>query len=243
MTPVSDAKSDDRPAPETTIYEDGSYLAHNPSWHVEHSAWKAANIEKMIAKLPVPPRTICEIGCGAGEILATIKRKHPDIRVVGYDISPDVKALVEQRPEVEFHAADLLQQSEKFDLILCIDVFEHVEDYFGFLRRLRERAPYHIFHIPLDLSAQTVARGSPIASVRENLGHLHYFTKETALASLRETGFEIVDWFYTQGSVELPDRGAKAKLLKWPRKLMYSLAPDLTVRVLGGYSMMVLAKH
>ncbi|OQW96718.1 MAG: methylase, partial [Desulfobacteraceae bacterium A6] len=53
---------------------------------------------------------------------------------------------------------------------------------------------------------------------------------------------EVIDYFYTAGSLELPNRGCKANLLKMPRKLLFSANNDLAVRILGGYSLLVLAK-
>lgn len=61
------------------------------------------------------------------------------------------------------------------------------------------------------------------------------------VGDLKDTGYEVVDYFYTNGS-ELPNRGWKADLLRIPRKLLFSLNQDLTVRILGGFSLMVLAK-
>jgi hypothetical protein len=124
---------------------------------------------------------------------------------------------------------------------MAIDVFEHVEDYFGFLRSLREKGTYKVFHIPLDLSVQTVLRSSPIIKHRSSIGHIQYFTKETVLATLKDTGYDVVDYFYTNGS-ELPNRGWKANLLRIPRRILFSIDADLTVTVLGGFSLMVLAK-
>jgi len=142
-----------------------------------------------------------------------------------------------------FNLSDLLKENtEHFDVVMAIDVFEHVEDYFDFLRKLKEKAEYKIFHIPLDLSVQTVLRSTPIIKGRKSVGHIHYFTKETALETLKDTGYEIVDYFYTGGSLELPNRGWKANLLKVPRKLAFSVNNDLAVRILGGYSLLVLAK-
>lgn len=132
--------------------------------------------------------------------------------------------------------------TDHFDIVMAIDVFEHIEDYFGFLRGLRAKAEFKIFHIPLDLSVQTVLRASPIIKRRKAVGHIHYFTKETAFATLKDTGHEIVDYFYTRGSLELPDRGWRANLLKYPRKIAFTVNEDLTVRILGGYSLLVLAK-
>ena len=45
-----------------------------------------------------------------------------------------------------------------FDLLLMLDVFEHVEDYIGLLRAVRSKAKQKLFHIPLDLSVQSVLR-------------------------------------------------------------------------------------
>jgi hypothetical protein len=129
-----------------------------------------------------------------------------------------------------------------FDIVMAIDVFEHVEDYFGFLRKLKPKGDYKIFHIPLDLSVQKVLRSWPIIKARKNLGHIHYFTKETALETLIDTGYEIVDYFYTAGSLVSPNQKWRARLMTAPRKFAYSLNKELTVRILGGYSLLVLAK-
>lgn len=125
---------------------------------------------------------------------------------------------------------------------MAIDVFEHVEDYYGFLRNLKKIGKYKVFHIPLDLSVQAVLRSTPMAWTRATFGHLHYFTKETAFAALSDTGYEVVDWFYTKGSLEIPNRRWKANIMKLPRRLLFSFNQDLAVRILGGFSLLVLAK-
>jgi len=52
-----------------------------------------------------------------------------------------------------------LEEDTYFDSLLCIDVFEHVEDYIGFVKTLKSKATYKIFHIPLDISVLSVIRG------------------------------------------------------------------------------------
>jgi hypothetical protein len=85
-------------------------------------------------------------------------------------------------------------------------------------------------------------RVSPIIAKRKNVGHIHYFTKETALETLKDTGYDIIDYFYTSGSIDLPNQSWKSNLLKIPRKILFNLNKDLAVRVLGGYSLMILTK-
>lgn len=228
------------------IYTTGEYLERNPTWHVEDSLWKDKQIQKIIVNNKLHPSSICEVGCGAGEILNQLYLHMPDdVSFVGYEISPQAFELCQQRKKdrLHFHLKNLLEDEEAFfDIVLAIDVFEHVEDYLSFLRKLREKGVYKIFHIPLDLSVQTVLRGSPILKVRYNVGHLHYFTKETAMATLIDTGYEIIDYFYTGASIDLPAKSFKSLLARLPRKIIYNLSKDMAVRVLGGYSLMVLTK-
>ncbi|MEN9630073.1 MAG: hypothetical protein RJA10_3301 [Pseudomonadota bacterium] len=228
-------------------YEDGRYAAANPSWHEEDSPWKAARIAAMLKRHALQPATVAEVGCGAGGVLQALSAGWgPSVRCSGFEVSPDAFARCQGKaapPQLQFHLADLLADDQAhFDLLLAIDVFEHVDDYLGFLRRLRGKGRHTVFHIPLDLSAQTVLRGTPLLTARHTVGHLHHFTQQTALATLRDAGYEVLDQRYTAGALDLPARHWKAALMKLPRRLLFALAPDLTVRALGGWSLLVLAR-
>jgi len=228
------------------IYNDGTYLENNPSWHEEDSPWKARQIVKIIEKNSLHPENICEVGCGAGGVLKELSvLLGNSINFSGFEISQQAYDMCHKKTQsnLTFKLADLFEEETgHFDIAMAIDVFEHVEDYFNFLRKLRPKAEYKIFHIPLELSAQSILRSSPIIKNRKRLGHIHYFTKDTAIESLRDTGYEIVDYFYTGARTELPAKGWKASLLRMPRKLLYAIHKELAVRLLGGYSLLVLAK-
>ena len=56
------------------MYTSGEYLEKNPHWHAADSPWKAGQILKMIQKNGLHPATVCEVGCGAGEILKSTAR-------------------------------------------------------------------------------------------------------------------------------------------------------------------------
>jgi SAM-dependent methyltransferase len=225
-------------------YRDGTYLERNPGWHAEGSLWKAEHIDQIMRKNGISPQTICEIGCGAGGVLSALQEKRQDASFVGYDISPQAFELCKKKANdrLSFHMANLLEQEGVFfDMILAIDVFEHVEDYMGFLSRLRSKASYKIFHIPLDLSAQALLRESAFVTAREKVGHLHYFTKYTALATLIDCGYRIIDWTYTRKGIDLPNQGWKTSLMSVPRRALFVLSPNFAVHLLGGFSLLVLA--
>lgn len=228
------------------IYTNGTYLKENPTWHVEDSLWKAKQIFNIIENNKLLPRTICEVGCGAGEILSQLSQLMPQhVNFYGYEISPQAFNLSQHRltKRIKFFLRDIFEDKDAFfDIVLAIDVFEHVEDYFEFLRSLRLKGTYKIFHIPIDLSVQSILRPLVISKWRKNLGHIHYFTKETALASLNDTGYDIIDYFYTGPTKDLPARTSKAWLARLLRGILFSLNKDIAVRILGGYSLMVLAR-
>jgi len=231
------------------IYIKGEYLSMHPSWCEEDSPWKAKQILTMIKKHNLRPRSICEIGCGAGEILNQLYGELPDyVSFTGYEISPHAfelsKGKIKER--LQFYLRDFLKETNYYDVLLVIDVVEHVEDYYNFLRVIRKRADYKIFHIPLDISVQKILVNTPMRR-RESFGHIQYFMKETAVATLEDTGYEIVDLFYTSILLDTPAKSVIYLFGKWGLRISNILLrtifnEDLAVRLLGGHSLMVLAK-
>ena len=215
------------------IYTSGDYLEKNPAWHVEESPWKAQQIIRMMRQNQISPRTICEVGCGAGEILKQLQENmENECMFWGYDISPQAFELAKSRANerLQFKLADIRQEKDVFyDLILVMDVIEHLENYFSFLREIKAKSHYKILHIPLDLSVQTVLRSEGLLKVREAYGHIHYFTKESALQALKDTSYEVLDYFYTARAIEVPSDVLTRKLLRLPRKLLFTtIRPGLT---------------
>ena len=229
----------------TSRYKDGNYLSKNEDWHVKDSPWKASQIDKIIQRNKLKLNTICEIGCGAGEILRqlSLKPNYKKNDFFGYEISDDAFKLCRSRESQNLHffKEDLLEADKEFDVVLCIDVFEHVENYMGFVRSLHKKSEYKIFHIPLDLSVLALFRGS-LMHHRESVGHLHHFTPDTALATLEDCGYEILDIMYTPSFSDLPSKSWKAKIIRLPRAILYKFSPKLMSLMIGGTSLMVLAK-
>jgi SAM-dependent methyltransferase len=228
------------------LYTSGDYLEKNPLWHTEESSWKAENVMRMLNRHKISTKTICEVGCGAGEVLKQLQQRlDKECDFLGCDVSPQAIELCKSRAndKLHFELGDATIISERFfDVILVLDIIEHLEDYFSFLRSIKERALYKIFHIPLDLSVQAVLRAAPLIRDRERFGHIHYFTKETGLQLLRDLGYDIIDWFYTAVALDLPSANLKNVVMRFPRRLFYSINRDVAVRLLGGYRLLVLTK-
>ena len=66
-----------------------------------------------------------------------------------------------------------LPEDPLYDVLFAVDVFEHVEDYLGFIRSLHSLARWNIFHMQLDLNVLSVANPIYLNMTREQVGHLH----------------------------------------------------------------------
>ncbi len=228
------------------IYRSGTYQELAPSWHVEESAGKAEEIARLLNSHQLAPHTVCEVGCGAGEVLRQLQLKLPgDCELTGYDISPQAINLARLRENERLHVylGDFrTDDTGSYDMLLVLDVLEHLEDYFAFLRSLRTRGTHKVFFFPLDLSVQSVIRPHGLLHTRDAYAHLHYFTKETAVRALQDTGYEVLDAVYTADALNSPTTLRGRRLLKWPRKVAFALNHDLAVHLLGGYRLLVLAR-
>jgi SAM-dependent methyltransferase len=244
---MSDVPASDRPA-EAFYTEKGGFLRHDPSWCVGDSAWKASHILEMISRHALAPKRVCDVGCGAGEVLRQLHDRLPeqDATFVGYEISPHALELAHERESarLSFKLGDLAQDDQaSFDLLLLIDVIEHVEDPFDFLRRLAPKTTHTILHIPLDLSVLAVIRPRPLIEIHRALdGHLHYFVRETALALLADAGMEVVDDFFTHAGGQLTGLNRKGRALQRSQRVLAAFSPTLAARTLGGFSLLVLAR-
>jgi ubiquinone/menaquinone biosynthesis C-methylase UbiE len=80
------------------IYETGEYYAKHPDWHSKDSPFKALNVFKIIERNNITPKTICEVGCGAGEILVNMyKQLSIETEFFGYEISPQAYRMQKER--------------------------------------------------------------------------------------------------------------------------------------------------
>jgi hypothetical protein len=79
---------------------------------------------------------------------------------------------------------------------------------------------------------------------RRTTGHLHYFTADSALDTLRDTGHEIVDHLHTSRCFGLfrQHPSLKTAIANLPRWVFSIFSVPFTARLFGGYSLLVLAK-
>jgi len=233
------------------VYQGEEYLENNPNWHIEDSPWKAAQVKKLLDRNKINAKTFCEVGCGAGEILVQLAKNLPeDNQFVGYDISDKLYSFWEPRTvkdKIEFHNKDFFDDSDIYDCLMMIDVVEHIPNDMDFLQKLKARGEYKVFNIPLEISALRALFPNKFVESRKKYGHVNYYNPEVFLYILEhEVGFEVVDYFLAPGAIDLANTTTSispvSKMLRIPRIILSKFSPKFTARLLGGYSLFVLAK-
>lgn len=235
------------PLPDPTLerYFNGDYAQKNPDWDSADAPWKAALVAKLLKEHGCQTTSLVEIGCGSGAVLAALRPMFPDSSLAGFDIAPDAQRFWPQAAGggIRFVLGDYLAMQEPVaEVVLVLDVLEHLGNPWEFLARLRDRSKLAVFHIPLDLSSSSVLRERPLLHVREKVGHLHYFTRGLALAMLDECGWEVLEARYTGAAFTAPKRSLKTRLAGIARRAAFRLLGHAGVRLLGGETLIVLAR-
>jgi predicted TPR repeat methyltransferase len=228
----------------TAIYDNGNYLEHNKAWHMEDSPYKVSMVNSLIQENNLQFSTCADIGCGAGLVTELLAESHADRRFIGYELSSDAKNFWGQRKDLSnlsYLNQSLLDSDDSFDLVVCLDVFEHVEDCYGFLRSLRAKGRSFIFNIPLDMCVMKLITPG-IKYAREEFGHIHYFNEYTAIKTLEDCGFSVIDTKLSAAYLSVPPRNIR-QWFALPFRLLSTLfGKSFVSKMFGGTSLYVYAR-
>ncbi len=229
------------------LYGQGQYLKNNPNWDQEDVNWKLNKLlpvlEQQIGKSQDKKLRIAEVGCGSGLLLKKLAFLFPECEFYGFDISPDVQMFwSHDQSNLEFKVSTLEEITATFDLILLIDVIEHVPDPISFLENLQDKTDNLLIHLPLDLSALTIVYESGIISQRRKVGHIHYFTRGIAKELLTESRWSPTQTFFTHAWRDFPKKTLASKLVNIGRRFFYIFNEKVAARVIGGNTLIILAE-
>jgi ubiquinone/menaquinone biosynthesis C-methylase UbiE len=139
--------------------------------------------------------SILEVGCGQGWLLKDTGEAHPNARLVGIDMRPEALEFARELvPRGEFllqDAHELPFDDASFDLVICSDVLEHVENpaaVVGEIRRVsRGFAVIAVPHEPF-FWGSNLLRGKYLSTLGNFPEHVNHFGRGS-LQRLLESAF------------------------------------------------------
>ena len=216
-------------------YKDLEYLKFNKTWHTEDSKYKSSLVIDAIKKNNIDFSAVVDLGCGAGLVTQLLAKHYPHKSFIGYEISPEAYYFVRQREKLKnlnFSNKNFFKSGKRCNLVICLDVFEHVEDYYGFLRSLKNKSNKFIFNIPLDMNAMKILT-SGIEYARKEVGHLHYFSRYSALETLKDCGYNIKSESLSAAFLYTLPRNIRQAAVLPLRLLLVMFGKNLAAKVFG----------
>ena len=135
-------------------------------------------------------RTLLDVGCGNGFVLARLERAFPDLAITGCELSADALEIARSRLDrAELHDYDALELpfESAFDVVCAFDVLEHIEDDEGALAAMARAAQ------PAGGILVTVPQHRWLWSAPDDYaGHKRRYTRDELLAKVDRAGFEPV---------------------------------------------------
>ncbi|MDZ4665687.1 MAG: class I SAM-dependent methyltransferase [Bacteroidota bacterium] len=226
------------------IYNNQDYLKKNPHWHQEDSAFKANFIHSVLEENKIAYTSVCEVGCGIGEVLIQLKKLNGSkaVSYSGYDISTNaIDMALKKNSGIEFKCVDFTKENSTTDVLLVIDVIEHLQDYFSFLKSISKKSKYTVFHIPLDMFVWSLFREQMLIESKERVGHIHNFSEGFILSILKDFGYTVISKRYTEPDYR--SSSFKNGIVNGIKQILFKVAPRFTTKTLGGYSVLVLCKN
>lgn len=170
--------------------------------------------------LPAKAERILEIGCSSGATLGWLRDRWPDAMMLGIDGHAPLEPLIRARAgHALIHDLEQpLPEIGRFDLILALDILEHLRHPEAVLSALTQRllpGGTCLVSVPNIASYQILA---PLLFRRhfryQDAGpmdrtHLRWFTEDSALALMRDAGLGVVDGVITGFS------GGRRRLFDW----------------------------
>jgi len=141
------------------------------------------------------PARVLEVGCGQGWLLRLIAEALPEAELFGLDLRPEVveyaRTLVPSANVVVGDGQRLPYDDADFDLVVCSEVLEHVDDPSAVLAEIdrvgRGVAVLSVPHEPFFWGANLV-RGKYLRTWGNCPGHIHHWSKG-GFARLLETRY------------------------------------------------------
>jgi len=147
-----------------------------------------------------------DVGCGNGHYLSALSAKFKKNTGIEIDKYPEQKELEEKYKNIYFFndKVENYPESEKFDFILLMDLFEHIPDISSFLAkisRLQENGGITYITTPNSIYCSPAEESGISAKNSGYHGHIKHYTKSEIIALMHTVGYRPEFHFYEETEI------------------------------------------
>lgn len=165
-------------------------------WRALGARAKAAHVVELCARARLRPRTLVEIGCGDGSLLAELAARGVASTLDGFELSAPAAGLAAARgiPGVRtiaaYDGAHVPAEGGAYDLAVLSHVLEHVPEPAPLLAEAARVAGWVVVEVPLEANRSA---GRPAKRAQaEEIGHLHRFDRAAVFELVARAGLRPV---------------------------------------------------
>lgn len=215
---------------DNNIYTSGEYIQNNPTLHLEDTPWK---IEKITTALDMFIQVsllkhvrLLDVGGGAGLILKGVsdylREKNINVNKYALDMSREMLQIQrENNPDMTMHREGGIEKTsfrnKEIDLVLMVDVLEHVSDPVAALKELNRISKYIIFKVPMENNLyynmlNLVKRGGLRRDIYEKVGHIHFYSFRKLKRQLAAYAGDVMEYAFVNDFRYMLSEGYHRKL-------------------------------
>ena len=153
--------------------------------------YKVRDLERVVRQHVGDNGTVLDVGCGVGDNLKSVYRENVKFKGLEYSANSLARAKRVLPSDVEViqgSAVDMPFQSNSSDLMMCIEVLEHIPDQYQALRDM------HRVLKPDGVLVLSVPYRRWFPSYYTYMGHIRHYTRGELQQLLAESGFSVIEW-------------------------------------------------
>lgn len=153
--------------------------------------YKGSVLDRVVREHVSDNGTVLDIGCGVGDNLKLVYRENLIFKGLEYSANSLARARRALPSDVELQqgsAVDMPFQSSSSDLMMCIEVLEHIPDQYQALREM------HRVLKPEGVLVLSVPYRRWFPCYYTFMGHIRHYTRGDLQQLLTGSGFTVIEW-------------------------------------------------